>query len=137
VGISKCPAANCMCPVWVTRSRSLGWYSVLRNVAIVFARYTVGRGCSYRCVKNAGGVLVGCGRHCGVSPLWVGVAICIRVCGRLFIPIDGFMLPSCVEGFVAVNCFGWGFSSAGPLCIDAVFQRSLVQIPYFGVVQHL
>jgi hypothetical protein len=36
VGIEKCLAANCMCPVWVMRSHSLGWYSVLRNVAVVF-----------------------------------------------------------------------------------------------------
>jgi hypothetical protein len=67
-----------MCAVWVTRSRSLGWYSALRAVAVVvfiIGWYTVGGGCSYRCVKNADGVLVGCGRHCGVSPFWVGGAI--------------------------------------------------------------
>jgi hypothetical protein len=73
----------------------------------------------YRCVKNAGGVfirgVVGCGRHYGASPLWVGVAVCIRMCGRLFIAVDGCVLPSCVEGFVAVNCFGWGFFSTGPV----------------------
>jgi hypothetical protein len=52
VGIGKCLAVNCMCAVWVTRSRSLGWYSGLRNVAVIvflLGWYAVERGCLYRC----------------------------------------------------------------------------------------
>jgi hypothetical protein len=35
VGIGKCLAANSMCIVWATKSRSLGWYSVIRDAAVV------------------------------------------------------------------------------------------------------
>jgi hypothetical protein len=35
VGIGRYLADNCMCTVWVTRSRSVGWYSALRGVDVV------------------------------------------------------------------------------------------------------
>jgi hypothetical protein len=82
--------------------------------------------------------VVGCGHRYCVSQLWVGVAICIHVFGRLFIAVDGCMLPSCVEGFVAVNCFGWGsFLHRSAVCRCGVPVVVGSDSLFFGVVQHL
>jgi hypothetical protein len=35
-------AANCMCTVWVTRSRSLGWYFALRDALSFFTQLVYG-----------------------------------------------------------------------------------------------